>query len=412
MEAHNHSNTTDANVAAMFFRNISETMVKPGYAIVPLFIFRISNVIAGLALILNIIHIAVITSMPRLRHLADKNFRMYVIYLSSVNIAMMIQQLITDHPEVQQYMHENHWSCVLSTFVLHHLIIYAGWQLFLVSVERLIATLSPSNYAQYFYVRHFIVPLVLVHLAVMGVYGGLGIALHDRAFSVKGSGCCQLSGGDFPKLSLLPSIEGFVITTVITVTYVILLAKSSSQLSRTSSSLKVIRSQSRKRRQVILTIGALLMSKWVGWLPILTALAFRFTSFHKPIIDYIARLFLTGFSLMTPFAYGITTTRYRKFLAKSFANLCAKRQKTSHVDSKPSPKEQEKGEIKEKVALQPVIQESVYTAAIAVSDSITVDSGCPVSEEPVSEAHINIDISCLSVADDLNIESVYNDETN
>ena len=59
-----------------------------------------------------------------------------------------------------------------------------------------------------------------------------------------------------------------------------------------------------------------------------------------------------------------------------------------------------------------MIQESVYTAAIAVSDSITVDSGCPVSEEPVSEAHINIDISCLSVADDLNIESVYNDETN
>lgn len=332
------SNESQPNLhPIMWFTNFSgDKAVIHSYPIVPLYIFRISLVIAGLALILNILHIAAMSSMPKVTHLADKNFKMYVIYLSAVNIGMMILQLVTDHPEAQAFMYENHWSCVLSNFINHNFIICAGWQLFLVSIERLIATVSPLNYKDYFYVRHFIVPLVVVHLWVMAMYGGLGIAIGNMAFSVKGSGCCQISGRDYPKLSLLPVIQGFVITTVITVIYVILIAKSIQLVRATSASSKTSRNQARMKRQMVLTIGALLLSKWMGWLPILTAVALRATPFHKPIIDYVARLFLTGFSLMTPFAYGVTSTKYRKFLIKCWIGLWKRHR--GHVMSKESGK--------------------------------------------------------------------------
>lgn len=306
--------------------------IIPSYKIVPLYIFRISNVIAGSALVLNILHIIVITSMPKVNFRADKNFKMYVIYLSILNIIMMINQLITDQPESQAYMAENQWSCVLSCFILHSSIIYAGWQLFLVSIERLIATVMPHKYPTYFCVRKFIVPLVTVHLAVIGVYGGLAVALHDRAFSVKGSGCCQMSGREFPKLSLLPSIEGFVIAGLITITYMILLAKRNEMFGGKS----VNKTQSVMKRQLLLTIGALLMSKWCGWLPILATVAFRGSPYDKPIIDYVARLFLTGFSLMTPFAYGVTSTKYRKFVARSWTKRAQKSQDSARRQNETS----------------------------------------------------------------------------
>ena len=129
----NHALTNQTASAAIFM-------------MAPTSVLRISNVVSITALILNTINIALIALMPKSKLPTDRNFKIFVIYLSAVNIVMMAEQTVLDFETMQFILLGYHALCVLSATLLHSQIVYCGWLLLLVSVERLIAAFAPYSY--------------------------------------------------------------------------------------------------------------------------------------------------------------------------------------------------------------------------------------------------------------------------
>ena len=298
------------------------------FIMAPNYILRISNAVSITAIFLNIFHIAVVASMPKTKVLSDKNFRIFVIYLSAVNLVMMTEQTILDNKKMQFVMFEYHGLCVLSATVLHSQIVYCGWLLLCVSVERLLATFSPLNYQNYFYIRKFGWPLVISHIAVTGLYVAIAVLFYNRAYSVKGSGCCQMGSEETPQLGIVTLGQGFLILFTISILYIILLAKGNRMMSAAPSSSGSVRRRQKTQtmqRQLNFTIGAILTSKFIGWLPLMIMIILRNTPYDFPMLDYVGRITLHLFSVMTPIAYGFTSSRYRKFVLKKIADMALRR---------------------------------------------------------------------------------------
>ena len=136
-------------------QNTSLSTAIQQFMMAPSYIFRISNVVSITAIFLNIFQIFVVAAMPKGKCLSDKNFKTFVIYLSAVNLVMMVEQTILDNKEMQFVLLEYHGLCVLSATILHSQIVYCGWMLLCVNVERLITTYSPLHYQNYVYIRKF-----------------------------------------------------------------------------------------------------------------------------------------------------------------------------------------------------------------------------------------------------------------
>ena len=264
-----------------------------------------------------------------------KVFKTFVIYLSAVNLVMMVEQTILDNKEMQFVLLEYHGLCVLSATILHSQIVYCGWMLLCVSVERLITTYSPLHYQNYVYIRKFGWPLVITDIAVTGLYIAIAVLCYDRAFSVKGSGCCQLGSQETPLLGFVTLGQGFLILLTISILYTILLCKWSRVMRATPniSSMKRQKKSQTQLRKLNMTIGAILASKFIGWLPLLIMVIFRTTPYAVPMLDYVGRISCHLFSVMCPIAYGFTSLRYRRFLVTKIAEHPLRRLRRSSISS-------------------------------------------------------------------------------
>ena len=309
----NHTLTNQTASAAIFI-------------MAPSSVLRISNVVSITALILNTINIALIALMPKSKLPTDRNFKIFVIYLSAVNIVMMAEQTVLDFETMQFILLRYHALCVLSATLLHSQIVYCGWLLLLVSVERLIAAFAPYSYQNHIYISRFGWPLAISHIMVTGLYIVIAALFQDKAYSVKGSGCCQMGGRETPMLGLVTLGQGFFILILISVMYMILLCKEKRMLRQITPLMSTYTWQRRRivTRQLNITIGAILVSKFTGWLPIMIMVMLRPTPYAVPMLDYCGRITLHSFSVMTPIAYGLVSSRYRRFLRQKTEEISAR----------------------------------------------------------------------------------------
>ena len=199
--------------------------------------------------------------------------------MSAVNIVMMAEQTVLDFETMQFILLRYHALCVLSATLLHSQIVYCGWLLLLVSVERLIAAsaFAPYSYQKHIYIRRFGWPLAISHIMVTGLYIVIAALFQDKAYSVKGLGCCQMGGRETPMLGLVTLGQGFFILILISVMYMILLCKEKRMLRHITPLMSTYTWQMTRivTRQLNITIGAILVSKFIIWLPIMIMVMLR-----------------------------------------------------------------------------------------------------------------------------------------
>ena len=135
-----------------------------------------------------------------------------------------------------------------------------------------------------------------------------------------------MGGRETPMLGLVTLGQGFFILILISVMYMILLCKEKRMLRQITPLMSTYTWQRTRivTRQLNITTGAILVSKFIGWLPIMIMVMLRPTPYAVPMLDYCGRITLHSFSVMTPIAYGLVSSRYRRFLRQKTEEISAR----------------------------------------------------------------------------------------
>lgn len=304
--------------------NLTAVGLQVPYPKAPQVFLITGTVVAATGLLICIVHMVIVTSMPKVNHVADKNFKFFSIYLSTMNGVIMSVHLATENEQTQRLLFERHWLCILSATVAHSSMSFVGWMLILVTVDRLIAMFFAHRYAHNKFVSNFAFALLGTHLTVGLCYIILAVLLRDTAYSSKGSGFCELKSENMPNLDLvIVGQAGFILSGIVLGNAALIFGNRSH-----AKQLKPVDSTSRQknhrdqRRRLITIISALVASKILCWVPAILAIILRGTRFENPNGDYISRILLMFTAHITPLVYGLTSTKYRQFAKTLLLRYC------------------------------------------------------------------------------------------
>ena len=274
------------------------------------------NGIATAALIINALHLTILYKKPSGKKIANRNFRIFVVYLAVMDLVTSSGRLCLDHHAVQMYMYENHWLCVTSATALHSLDVFETNLLALVSVERFIAVSSATDYTRKTFVRHFPKFLGLFLIVWVLLYIILAVIFYKVGYQVQGASECSLNSSKVPWLDSLSGVVGLGNLIAIVTLYCLLVCKSAKMNRLVSSGAEgaaKIRLQ-RRTTQLNRTVGALIITKLHLWTPIIAASMLKMYEIENATLTYIAFITLYSCAIANPLLYGVTSIQYRRFV--------------------------------------------------------------------------------------------------
>ena len=280
----------------------------------PQYLWTLMNGISFVAICVNVLHIIFMTSLAPGRRTGALNFKRYILLLAYVDLTGSLFRLSVDNRTVQQAMFDYKPLCIFTATFIHGLNVFESTQLALMSLERFIAVQWPRQYPSMFFTRHFFKLLIATIIGWWLVYIIVAILFHNKGYSVKGSGGCQLGSPMVPKLGLLSSGAVIVMLIFIILFYFLLLFKATSIMRRIQHRRSV--SEYRQIRQITISVNVIVLSKIVCWSPLLIAVVLRRTPVYNVAVDYVGRVFLCLYCLISPILYGSTSTRYRRYVKR------------------------------------------------------------------------------------------------
>lgn len=303
------------------------------YPYVPNIVFAISNVICVLAVILNLLHGTFLVLKTSARFGKSRNFEIFLLFLAVCDVLMMAGRFALDHRVVQEIVYKNHWLCVLNTTIIHSLYIFETTVMALLSIERLMAVSYPHYYDRSVSKKNVIVMLLSAYGSIQLLYCLLAAAYHNRGYSVKGSGSCTMSSDEMPKL--INVTMGLAISNLllITITSVLLITKTHQLATRYHPTFVYASTQRTMRQNKVkaITLAALVITKVICWLPLIIASGLRTTKYGSLTADFIGRVMMYVFSLVSPLIYGATNREYLRFIKNKIS--CANFNRVDSISS-------------------------------------------------------------------------------
>lgn len=307
--------------------NITLTPLSEGPEQVPQYLLTIMNGISLIAIGINLIHIVFMTAMTPGLSTGALNFKHYILVLAYTDLVASIFRLGVDNRTVQQAMYDEHVFCVAGATFMHGLLVFETNNLALVSIERFLSVWWPNKYSSMFYTKHFLKLMVsalcfwwTVYIIVAGLFG-------NRGYSVKGSGSCKLGSPSVPKLGLVSSISATINILIIIIFYMLFVAR---VIQAMNVMRKIKPSEHRQLKQTAIAVTVLVISKLVCWSPIVIAIILRGVGHSPTSIDYVGRIFIMVYAIISPALYSGTSERYRRFVHK---RLCSKSSRSSAANS-------------------------------------------------------------------------------
>ena len=282
--------------------------------IAPQWLFTTLNSISGTAVIINLLHIILMSKMHVGMWTAAKNFKAFVIYLAATDLILSGVRLSLNHHYIQEYMSDSRWLCVTSATVIHSINVYQTNLLALASLERFIAVCTGVNYSSKPFVRHYPKILGLFMVLWCILYIIIAILYHELGYSVQGSGACQLASADYKWLDQITAVAGLLNLIILILFYSMLLCKSkimNRKLARRNSKRATI---SRRSARLNTTVGVLVVTKLVLWTPAILQLILRTRGIRTIEVGYVSQILIYFCSIANPILYGFTSSKYRKFL--------------------------------------------------------------------------------------------------
>lgn len=266
------------------------------------------------AVIINIIHIIILSRLPKVKSVAGTNFRIFIMYLAAADLSLSAGRLTINNYPVQKFMYDYHWACVTSATVLHSLNVLSVTILALASLERLVAVYAGVNYSHKLFAKHYPKTLALSMLACLALYVLLASVFQQSAYSVRGASACALSSDAVPWLDGVSGIAGLLSVAVIVTSYCLLLCKI--RMSNAVAATATVDSVKKRSANLNRTVGALILIKLLMWVPIIFHLILKidFLAFPAAMASYLC-------SNVNPLLYGLTTAPYRKAVRQNLPCL-------------------------------------------------------------------------------------------
>lgn len=250
------------------------------------------------------------------KRIGATNFRFYILLLAYTDLIGSLFRLCVDNRPVQKAMFDYKILCVATATFIHGLNVFEATNLALVGIERFISVRWPREYLGLFFTRHFPKFLIGSLAGWWTIYIIVAILFHDKAYSSKGSGGCTLGSKLVPKLGLLSSGAVAICLLLIIIFYFLLLERALKVMKRVRQART--NTEYRQIRQITISVNAIVLSKIVCWLPLLIAIVLRNTRYYHFAIDYVGRVFICIYCLLSPILYGSTSTRYRRYVKRRF----------------------------------------------------------------------------------------------
>lgn len=298
--------------------NISTTDIYDNKHISPPSFLGILNIIAGTAILINLPHIILISAMRVGSCTSARNFKYFVTFLAFTDLLLSTGRLSLDNTPAQEWMYDNHWLCVTTATILPALNVFQTTLLALASLERFIAACSGINYSTKLFVKAFPLILGLALLCCLLLYSVIAILFHDVGYSLQGASECQIASKSYPSLDLVSGMAGGLNLLAIITCYLMLFCKTS-RISKSSA--QAIRpSTSRRAARLNRTLGVLVVTKVLLWMPIIVFVILRTYQIRPEILIRVGSCCIYLCSIANPILYGITSAKYRRHLR--MALLC------------------------------------------------------------------------------------------
>lgn len=282
----------------------TSTYIHPSDSL--LFIY---NSIAVVVILLNAVHLFILKSMLRLRH--HRNYKMFLMIVAASDLGLGIVRGLLSNNFVQQLMFDHSALCVTTSVIVHSLLLTMTSVMLLISIDRFLALDKERCYRRLIFVKHYskivtatISAFVLLYLIVGTGFGGSG-------FTVKGMGACKMGSANAPYLGLLSVSLCLLELTIMTAIYVKI-------INLTKKVLQSARRKTEKRnlKDILLTIGGILLAKVIFWCPIMITVIARAMKVDCNLCEWLGLITMSLNSVANPLLYGLTNQSYRMFLTR------------------------------------------------------------------------------------------------
>lgn len=278
----------------------------------------ILNIIAGSAILINLPHLILISQMNVGSWTAARNFKHFVIFLAFTDLFLSVGRLCLDNAFVQEWMYDNHWFCVTTATILPSLNVFQTTLLALASIERYIAASAGLKYSTKLFIKGFTIIMSLTLLFWLVLYTVFAALFHDIAYSLQGASECQISSKTHPYFDLVSGLAGGLNLIAIIVCYLMLLCKTR-KISKAANIRPVI---SRRAAKLNRTVGVLVVTKVLLWLPIILFVILRTFQIRSTELIRVGSCCIYLCSIANPILYGVTSSKYRRHLRAKL--LCQK----------------------------------------------------------------------------------------
>lgn len=278
----------------------------------PLSLLLAYNTICALAISANLLHLITLWAMRRQtgQRQLPINYRNFLVSLGACDLTLSVCRLVISNDAMQRLLLANRAFCVTSSVVIHSCLLIRGSSFLIVSVDRVLAVSKGLSYRKSRFVKHFNKILIMIFPSWLIMYSTIAAVFWDRGYRVKGVGACRMGSETVAPLGLISVVIMFITLIMICAVYGKLLRCFAMSLRQA----RQIRRVNRRNRDVIVTIGTLLIAKLLLWLPIMATVATRAMKMDCMACEWVGLITMVCNPLLNPVIYGVTNKTYGKFV--------------------------------------------------------------------------------------------------
>lgn len=282
------------------------------------------NTIAVLSVIVNSVHLAVVSTQPELKTKSYSNFKLFLMMTGIGDLILGVLWTLFSNQLFQNFLKESPALCITTAVYLSSK--HAAHLMFilLVSVDRAICIRKCIKYQQRKFVKGFPAVIAVVCVLFPVIYSVEGI-LYGNVLKPHGIGLCaycHYKPGITPIFIPLLAYKGLCVLAIIILNaYAAILAK-----------VKLAKSKNHRRYNRMIEVTKVLVAivVWtiITWIPWVIHDCLRALGVNQDWMFYLSLTVLALDNTMTPFLYSLTNQTYRRAVVNKFITQC-RRQKVS-----------------------------------------------------------------------------------
>lgn len=272
----------------------------------------IINVLSGLAVVANILHLIILNFVKRKnrRRRLPANYETSLAICGFSDLTLGFARLVTTNTASQDLMIFSRVYCILSAVIVHSDLLIGCSVVLLINIDRILVFIKGNDYQNSFYIKHYRKFLLGTILFSIGLNVALWVVFRHKGYRVKGVGACRMGSELVPSLDILTVGIIFIELIIIFCCCIDLLRRTFKAVVRP----QIAQSMARRNKAITKTILILVVCMLLLWLPIMITMFLGAMKIECLFCEWIAIVASTMDSLATPLIYGMSNQNYVRFV--------------------------------------------------------------------------------------------------